>query len=61
MDEYNKFIEERKDMEDYERRIKSRVVNLIDCKDELDEKILQKQLNIILNREPSKLCLIEKK
>jgi hypothetical protein len=30
-------------VEDYERRIKSRQVNLIDRKDEINEKILQKK------------------
>jgi hypothetical protein len=49
-----------REMDAYERRVKSRVGNLEDRRDELNEKIFRKQLDIILNNDPSKLGLFEK-
>jgi hypothetical protein len=48
-------------MEEYYKSIKSTLVNLIDCKEHLEEKILENQLEICLNRLPSKRGLIEKR
>jgi hypothetical protein len=54
MEEYNKYVQERKEMLDYEWKIKSRRMNLVDRREDLVEKIFEKQLDIVFNRKPSK-------
>jgi hypothetical protein len=47
-------------MEEYYKRLKLTVVNLIYLKEHLEEKILEKQLDISLNHLPYNRVLIEK-
>jgi DNA-binding ferritin-like protein len=49
-----KELKEMKEKEDYEWRVRARVDNLKDRQEELGEKILQRNLDIILNHDPSK-------
>jgi hypothetical protein len=53
-------MNEMKERENYEWRIRARVDNLKDRQEELGEKILRKHLEIVLNHDPSKNDLFEK-
>jgi hypothetical protein len=49
-----------KEMENYEWRVRARVKNLKYCRDKINTKIFERNLDIILNHDPSKKYLFEK-
>jgi hypothetical protein len=57
--EYNKYFEMR-EIENYEWRVRARVVNLKHRRDKINRKIFERHLDRILFADPSKKDLFEK-